>query len=317
MTSAITSTDDAGLTKAFGAIRAVDGIELDVAKGAVFGLLGPDGAGKSTLIRLLATVLAPDEGDVEIFGISLRRRPDEITPLLGYMPQKFSMYPDLTVAENINFFAKLRGVKKADRQLRSTRLLAQMGLANFAKRRAGRLSGGMKQKLMLASLLMHEPELLLLDEPTTGVDPVSRHEFWEVIDRLREDGKTTFVATPYMDEAERCTQIAFIAAGKLTHVGTPAQTKARVGGVLIEVTSENPRLTLQALEGSHSFTSTHLFGDAVRVLVPQERAGARRIQEVLLGSQLSYQLETIPMDMESAFAALAEPGRDDHLGGEL
>uniref|UniRef100_UPI0008396B79 ABC transporter ATP-binding protein n=1 Tax=Piscicoccus intestinalis TaxID=746033 RepID=UPI0008396B79 len=224
-----------GLTKRFGNTLAVDRASIDVPRGAVYGLLGPDGAGKSTLIRMLVTVLRPDGGDALVFGEPVRSAAARVTPRIGYMSQQFSMYPDLTVAENIDFFATVRGVSRARRRERSARLLESLALAEFADRQAGRLSGGMKQKLMLAMTLMHSPDLLLLDEPTTGVDPVSRREFWRILADLRRDGTTVLVATPYMDEAQRCTDIAFMDGGRIRHEGTPAQIAALVPGTLLEV----------------------------------------------------------------------------------
>jgi ABC-2 type transport system ATP-binding protein len=291
--------------------------------------MGPDGAGKTTLIRLLATVLSPSGGDAEVFGVSVRRHPDRVTPHLGYMPQHFSMYPDLTVAENVEFFARLRGVDKAERRQRAARLLGQLGLSDFSRRRSAKLSGGMKQKLMLASVLMHEPDLLLLDEPTTGVDPVSRREFWEVIALLRDSGKTVLVATPYMDETERCTHVAFIDAGKITRTGTPAELKASVPGVLLRVLSANPYATVAALEadaaaasaketgtaatsgtveaaGQPTLRSVHVFGDEVRAFAPDAAIGSAAVAESLAAAGLSGNAEVIEMDMESAFVALAE-----------
>lgn len=211
-----------GLTRRFGDIVAVDDVSLTVPSGAVLGLLGPDGAGKSTLIRLLATVLRPDAGQASVAGADVVKHPGRVTPRIGYMSQQFCMYPDLTVAENLEFFAVLRGVSAAARRARAERLLQAMGMAEFTERQAGRLSGGMKQKLMLASTLMHEPDILLLDEPTTGVDPVSRREFWQILASLHAAGSTVLVATPYMDEAERCTHVAFMADGRITRSGTPA-----------------------------------------------------------------------------------------------
>ncbi|MDR1833131.1 MAG: ABC transporter ATP-binding protein [Propionibacteriaceae bacterium] len=303
---------ESGLVRSFGAVRAVDGIALEIEAGAVFGLLGPDGAGKTTLIRMLATVLRPDSGDAEIFGISARRHPERLTGLLGYMPQQFSMYPDLTVLENIDFFAKLRGVPKPQRAERAEHLLGVLGLGEFTRRRAARLSGGMKQKLMLASVLMHEPKLLLLDEPTTGVDPVSRREFWQVIDRLRADGKTILVATPYMDEAERCTEIAFIDSGRITREGTPAEIKAQVPGTLLRVATVDSRKAMGAVnalvktDSEHRvFLSAHLFGDEVRVLAADAPLAASRLESALNGAGIPHETGPIPMDMESAFAYLA------------
>ena len=220
-----------GLGRSFGQNRAVDGVDLTIPIGMIFGLLGPDGAGKSTLIRMLATVLAPDTGDATIFGNSVRRSPGRVIPRIGYMSQNFSMYPDLSVSENLNFFATLRGISlQPSAEPRAAALMSAMGLVEFADMRARNLSGGMKQKLMLAATLIHQPDLLLLDEPTTGVDPVSRREFWRILARLHREGKTVLVSTPYMDEAERCSYLAFLSDGRISHEGSPAEIKAVVPG---------------------------------------------------------------------------------------
>lgn len=297
----------AGLGRSFGDTVAVADLDLSVPSGAVFGLLGPDGAGKSTLIRMLATVLTPDTGDAEVFGHSVTRDRKAATPLIGYMSQRFSLYPDLTIAENLEFFARIRGVGRAERNRRAASLLESMGLAEFAGRQAQYLSGGMKQKLMLATTLMHSPELLLLDEPTTGVDPVSRHEFWRILAGLHQQGTSVIVATPYMDEAERCTRIAFIDRGRIRHQGTPAEIKALVPGRLIEVLADDPRAALAALRGLPETASPHLFGDVVRVLwqVPDDPA------PVIVGFLTAAGIAGVTvrgtdMDMESAFAFLAE-----------
>ena len=192
-------------------------------------------------------MLSPGSGDALVFGESVVHAHRRVTPRIGYMSQRFSMYPDLTVAENLEFFARIRGVPAPERRTRATSLLESMGLAEFTGRQAQHLSGGMKQKLMLASTLMHEPDLLLLDEPTTGVDPLSRREFWRIISDLQAAEKTVLVATPYMDEAERCTDIAFMEDGRIPHRGTPAEVKALVPGTLFEVASQNPRAALAVL----------------------------------------------------------------------
>ncbi len=296
--------DAAGLGRRFGDVRAVDGVDLQIAKGAVFGLLGPDGAGKSTLIRMLATVLTPDQGDAVVEGHSVRRAAAKVTPLIGYMSQKFSLYPDLTVAENIDFFAKLRGVPTVERRSRMLELLEGMGLAEFLDRQAGRLSGGMKQKLFLASTLMHRPDLLLLDEPTTGVDPVSRREFWRILAGLHRQGTTVLVATPYMDEAERCTDVAFLDAGVVRHRGTPAQIKALVPGTLYEVQAGAPRAALAALQQLAGVLSVHLYGDIVRVLL--ETDDPQPLRNALANAGVAADVRPTPVDMETAFAFLAE-----------
>jgi ABC-2 type transport system ATP-binding protein len=301
-----------GLRRTFGETVAVEALDLDIGAGSVFGLLGPDGAGKSTLIRMLATVLAPDAGDATVFGHSVVRERGRVTPRIGYMSQRFSMYPDLSVAENLDFFATIRGVGRADRRTRAKALLEGMGLGEFTGRQAQFLSGGMKQKLMLATTLMHEPDLLLLDEPTTGVDPVSRREFWRILAGLHRDGRTVLVATPYMDEAEQCTDIAFLDRGRVRQAGTPEEIKARVPGRLLEVSSVRPREALSILAGTQGVRSAHLLGDVVRVLwdAPDEPQPALAAHLSAAGVADAAVRETSP-DMETVFAYLAEASSHD------
>jgi len=299
-----------GLSRSFGTNRAVDGVDLTIPEGTIFGLLGPDGAGKSTLIRMLATVLAPDTGDAMIFGNSVTRAPDQVTPWIGYMSQNFSMYPDLSVAENLNFFATLRGVGREERGRRASRLMSAMGLAEFADRRARTLSGGMKQKLMLAATLMHQPDVLLLDEPTTGVDPVSRREFWRILAALHRDGKTVLVATPYMDEAERCTHLAFLSGGRISREGSPAEIKKVVPGTLFELATLHPRAVLAELAGTPDVLSAHLYGDVVRVLWTGDGRAERELTSRLVAANLPVTaIRPARVDMEAAFAYLTESER--------
>ena len=302
-----------GLSKSFGDTAAVSDVDLEISAGAVFGLLGPDGAGKSTLIRMLATVLTPDAGSAAVFGKSVTDQRAEVTGRIGYMSQRFSMYPDLSVAENLEFFATVRGVSRRDRSERSQRLLSSMGLAEFADRQAENLSGGMKQKLMLATTLMHDPELLLLDEPTTGVDPVSRREFWRILAGLHREGRTVLVATPYMDEAERCTDIAFLDNGRITRAGTPEQIKAQVPGRLVEVTSAQPRRALAIAERLAGVASAHLLGDVVRVLWSAPSDPGAELGAALNAAGLTEaKVSAADIDMETVFAFLAETAATDH-----
>jgi ABC-2 type transport system ATP-binding protein len=299
-----------GLGRSFGKNRAVDGVDLTIPTGMIFGLLGPDGAGKSTLIRMLATVLAPDSGDAAIFGNSVRRSPGRVISRIGYMSQSFSMYPDLSVIENLNFFATLRGIGRAERGRRAVELMSAMGLVEFADMRARNLSGGMKQKLMLAATLMHQPDLLLLDEPTTGVDPVSRREFWRILAGLHREGKTVLVATPYMDEAERCSYLAFLSGGRITRAGTPAEIKAVVPGTLFELTTAEPRVVLAAVAGIPGVRSAHLYGEVVRVLWTGDGRAPEELTLRLIGMGVSVPaIRPARVDMEAAFAFLAEPER--------
>ena len=302
-----------GLSKSFGDTAAVSEVDLEISSGTVFGLLGPDGAGKSTLIRMLATVLTPDAGSASVFGKSVTDQSDAVTGRIGYMSQRFSMYPDLSVAENLEFFATVRGVSRRDRTDRSQRLLASMGLAEFADRQAENLSGGMKQKLMLATTLMHDPDLLLLDEPTTGVDPVSRREFWRILAGLHREGRTVLVATPYMDEAERCTDIAFLDNGRITRAGTPEQIKAQVPGRLVEVTSAQPRRALAIIEPLAGVGSAHLLGDVVRVLWSAPSDPSTELGAALrAGGLAEAKVSPADIDMETVFAFLAETATTDH-----
>jgi ABC-2 type transport system ATP-binding protein len=291
----------AGLGRSFGQNRAVGGVDLTIPTGMIFGLLGPDGAGKSTLIRMLATVLAPDTGDASIFGNSVRRSPGRVIPLIGYMSQNFSMYPDLSVSENLDFFATLRGISRAERKPRAAELMSAMGLVEFADMRARNLSGGMKQKLMLAATLIHQPDLLLLDEPTTGVDPVSRREFWRILARLHREGKTVLVSTPYM---------AFLSDGRISHEGSPAHIKAVVPGTLFELATPQPRAVLAAVTGTPSVRSAHLFGDVVRLLWTGGSGGAEELTSRLVDVGLSVTaVRPARVDMEAAFAFLSESER--------
>ena len=305
-----------GLSRSFGTNRAVDGVHLTIPTGMIFGLLGPDGAGKSTLIRMLATVLAPETGDAAIFGNSVRRSPDRVIPRIGYMSQHFSMYPDLSIAENLDFFATLRGVGRAERRRRAGELMSAMGLVEFASRRARYLSGGMKQKLMLAATLMHQPDLLLLDEPTTGVDPVSRREFWRILAGLHRAGKTVLVATPYMDEAERCGYLAFLSSGRIIREGSPADIKAVVPGMLFELTTPQPRAVLAAVTGIPGVRSAHLYGDVVRVLWIGDDRGAAELTSRLLAAGVHVSaVRPARVDMEAAFAFLTESERLIEVAG--
>lgn len=298
------SLEASGLSRSFGAVRAVADLDLVVPGGSLFGLLGPDGAGKSTLLRMLATVLVPDAGDATVLGASVTGAATAVRRRIGYMSQQFCLYPDLTIAENLDFFATVRGVPKAARRERAASLLGPMGLAEFADRQAGRLSGGMKQKLMLASVLMHEPEVLLLDEPTTGVDPVSRREFWRILADLHAQGRTILVATPYMDEAERCTDIAFMDAGQITTRGTPAELKASLPGTLLEVASGRPRDVLAALAARPEAALAHLLGDLVRVLwTGPDAAGA--VADAARAVDPDADARVVPPDLEAVFAYLA------------
>jgi ABC-2 type transport system ATP-binding protein len=226
-----------GLTKSFPGVRAVDGLSFDVRGGEIFGLVGPDGAGKTTTLRMLAGIMAPDAGTAIVAGCDVVRDPEGAKHSLSYMPQRFGLYEDLTVDENIRFYADLFGVRKAERDARSTQLLVAAGMSEFRTRMAGKLSGGMKQKLGLVCALIHRPKVILLDEPTTGVDPVSRRDFWRILYELVAEGVAILTSTAYLDEAERCHRVALMHQGKLLFCDTPSNLKARLGKGVLSVTS--------------------------------------------------------------------------------
>src|SRR3984957_16563941 len=213
------------LVKDFPGVRAIDHLSFDVAPGEIFGIVGPDGAGKTTTMRILAGVLAPDGGGASVAQCDVVADPEGVKHLISYMPQRFGLYEDLTVDENIRFYADLFGVRRHDRESRAAELLKSCGMTEFRGRQAGKLSGGMKQKLGLVCALIHTPRVLLLDEPTNGVDPVSRRDFWGILYGLREHGVTIVLSTAYMDEAERCSRLALVSAGEIRHCDTPERLK--------------------------------------------------------------------------------------------
>ncbi len=255
-----------GLSKGYGGRIVVDSLSLRIEAGEIFGLVGPDGAGKTTTLRMIAGLLAPDAGEVRIAGIDVRARPREAKPLLAYMSQRFGLYPDLTVAENLRFYADLYGVGRQERSQRLEELLSFSRLAPFVRRKAGDLSGGMKQKLQLACALIHRPQVLLLDEPTNGVDPLSRREFWKILHRLLGEGVAILISTAYLDEAERCSRVALLNEGRMLITGTPQDVQQSIPATLLVLESPHAR-SVQRLVRSHlPDVRSVLFGNRVHVL---------------------------------------------------
>lgn len=259
-----------GLVRRFGATTAVDGVSFGVAAGERVGVIGPDGAGKSTLFRMVATLLVPDAGRARVFGLDVVKDLWAIRPRLGYMPGRFSLYPDLSVDENLRFFASVFGTSPERERDRIAPIYNQ--LAPFRDRRAGALSGGMKQKLALCCALVHRPDLLLLDEPTTGVDAVSRREFWDLLDDLRPSGLTVIVATPYMDEAMRCDRVALMQTGKVLAIDTAAAIAGSFGVPLYAVEADDRYAALLALRRFPHTASVFPFGATLHYT--DARAGA-------------------------------------------
>lgn len=254
-----------GLTRRFGDVTAVESLSFDIGRGELFGIVGPDGAGKTTTLRMLAGVLPPSAGDALVLGTSVAREPEAVKPHIAYMSQRFGLYQDLTVRENIEFYADLYGVDRRDLPERIARLYRFSNLGEFADRLAGRLSGGMKQKLSLCCALVHHPRILLLDEPTFGVDPISRRDLWLILHQMIADGMTIVISTSYMDEAERCDRVALLNAGRVLALDAPAPLQHRFGGALFEVRSDEPRRIRDALRKLPGVVHATLFGDAVHV----------------------------------------------------
>jgi ABC-2 type transport system ATP-binding protein len=253
------------LAKEFEGVKALEDITLEVGKGELFGLVGPDGAGKSTLMRLLTAVMEPTSGDAWVASHHIAREPERIKEKIAYMPQRFGLYEDLTVMENIVFYADIFSVPKKERPSRIERLLGFSNLEPFTDRLAGQLSGGMKQKLGLACALIHTPEIVFLDEPTNGVDPVSRRDFWKILYELLKEGVTIFVSTSYLDEAERCTEIGLIYEGRLLEKDTPGAIKARHAMPMIELWTENARAVVQVLTDDPRVSGTGTYGDRLHI----------------------------------------------------
>ncbi len=303
-----------GISKSFGTgekvVSALDRVSIEIASGQITGLVGPDGAGKTTLLRIVTGLLRPDEGRVTVLGLDATRQPQELAAQLGYMPQRFGLYEDLTVSENLDLYADLQGAPKPDRAARFAELLHMAGLAPFTDRLAGNLSGGMKQKLGLVCTLVGNPRLLLLDEPTVGVDPLSRRELWAILFRLRDEkGLSIFVSTSYLEEAERCQQVILLSKGKLLSVGDPADIATRAAGRTFLVWSDSlsPRPLHSGLARLPGILSASIEGKGVRVLV---KAEGRPIAELLAEGRLTgcHQEPVSPRFSDAFLASLGEAG---------
>lgn len=293
------------LTRRFKTTTAVDGLTLAIAPGELFGLVGPDGAGKTTTLRLLAGLLDITEGEASILGFDLKARAEAIKPHVGYMAQQFSLYGELSVLENLQFFAELFDVSRQERRERTQRLLEFAGLTEFTGRRAAKLSGGMQKKLALACTLIHRPEILLLDEPTTGVDPVSRREFWNILTELHLQGTTILVSTPYMDEADRCSRVGLMYAGKLVECDTPQAIRDRLEGEVVEVQAEDWQAAFETVAGLEGVREAQTYGESVNLLVDNGKKRLREIERALKNSGIRYRsIRIAPARMEEAFVSL-------------
>ena len=293
------------LTKAFKTVVAVDSLTLQIQPGEIFGLLGPDGAGKTTTIRLLSAIMDPTGGWARVAGFDTVTEPEPIKRRIGYMAQRFNLYGDLSVWENLNFFADVFEVTGAEREERIQRLLDFARLGEFRDRRAAHLSGGMQKKLALACTLIHTPEIIFLDEPTTGVDPVSRREFWDILTDLHLRGITLVVSTPYMDEAERCSRVGLIYQGQLVVCDSPKRVKAMTEGQLIALSPADVRRAKEILAGLDGVLEIQTYGEQLRIFTPDAPELMERISATLTaeGIEVRDMRQTRPR-MEEAFISL-------------
>jgi ABC-2 type transport system ATP-binding protein len=305
------------LTRQFKQVTAVAGLDLAIEPGEIYGLVGPDGAGKTTTIRMLCAIMDPTEGAARVAGFDTVQEPEEIKQRIGYMAQRFNLYGDLSVEENLDFFADVFQVRGRERRERKQRLLQFARLTEFRKRRAAHLSGGMQKKLALACTLIHQPEVIFLDEPTTGVDPVSRREFWDILTELHLEGITIFVSTPYMDEAERCSRVALMYEGEIIVCDAPARIKGLVTGDLLEVRSLDLRTAEQVVADVGGVLEVQTYGDLLHVFVDQadERQEAVRAALEAQGVEVSG-LRQIRPRMEEAFISLVRRHMAEMTGEE-
>lgn len=293
------------LTRSFDDLIAVDNLSLSVAAGEIFGLVGPDGAGKTTTMRMLTAILEPTSGEAWVAGHHIVKEGEAIKEEIAYMSQRFGLYPDLTVMENIDFYADIYEVPRRGRSARVDELLAFSNLTPFKKRMAGKLSGGMKQKLGLACALIHTPKVLFLDEPTNGVDPVSRRDFWRILYQLLRKNVTIFVSTAYLDEAERCNRLALLNQGKLLALGTPDEVKKLMQGTIYELRTSEPRRASLLLREKLDGDSVGLFGDRVHVVTNRpERVQQISKSELAAASIQLNNIQVITPSLEDVFVSV-------------
>jgi ABC-2 type transport system ATP-binding protein len=303
-----------GLGMRFGKTEALRGVDLSVQEGEMFALVGPDGAGKSTLLRLACGLLAPTSGSLRVLGLDAARELGRLKPRIGYFSQGFTLYGDLSVDENIEFFAEIHGVARY--RERRERLLEFTRLAPFRRRLADRLSGGMRQKLALACTLVHQPALLLLDEPTSGVDPVSRRDFWAILAGLLSQGITILLTTPYLDEAERCTRVGLLQDGQLLDADTPAALRAGLKGRMLEIVCTEVRRAFALLKREPGPREIQIFGDRLNVLLEGGREQEGSLRQALEREGIRVMAwRAIPPRLENVFIARVRAERGEHARG--
>lgn len=303
-----------GLTKQFGSLVAVNHLDLDVPRAKIYGFLGPNGSGKTTAIRMLCGLLKPTEGSAEVLGLQVEEAADELKPRIGYMTQKFSLYADLTVVENLRFIADIYAWPRKNQKSRIDELVEEYGFSGRRKQLAGTLSGGQKQRLALASAVLHKPELLLLDEPTSAVDPRNRRDFWAKLFELADNGTTILVSTHYMDEAERCHRLAILDNGNKVADGEPAQLQASIGMTVLEVNAESPGDTQKVLRRHPDIVSVTQLGIRLRILIADDHDDPQQlIQNCLRENGLTAEVRIIAPSLEDVFVASTSESGDAEL----
>jgi ABC-2 type transport system ATP-binding protein len=303
------------LTKSFNGLRAVDRLSLSIPEGEIFGLVGPDGAGKTTTMRLLTAIMEPDSGEARILGRQTVTQAEAVKEEIGYMSQRFGLYADLTVMENIQFYADIYGLAKKQRKEKIDRLLGFSNLTPFKKRLAGNLSGGMKQKLGLTCALVHTPRVLFLDEPTNGVDPVSRRDFWRILYQLLKEKVTIFISTAYLDEAERCKRVGLIHQGRLLACGSPEELKKLMQEAIVEIRPLQPRRTADLLRSHFPAGTVGLFGDRLHLSTRDPEKDTRLAEGMMTKSGLTWSgLRLIEPTLEDVFISVLSEKREapDH-----
>ncbi len=294
-----------GLTRDFKDTRAVDSLDVSIQPGELFGLVGPDGAGKTTTLRLLTGLLKITDGSATIAGYDLGSQPEAIKSKIGYMAQQFSLYAELSVLENLKFFAELYDVDNNILSERTERLLSFAGLTEFKNRRSAHLSGGMQKKLALACTLIHEPPILFLDEPTTGVDPISRREFWNILSGLHMQGTTIVVSTPYMDEADRCSRVGLMYEGKMVVCAPPQEIRAQIQGEVIEIIPDDWQSAHDLIERLPGVLEVQTYGEALHILVDSAEERLPQIKHSLDNQNIAYHgARLATLRMEEAFISL-------------
>ena len=308
--------ETSNLGRRFDDVIAVDRLNLQVSEGEIFGLVGPDGAGKTTTLRLLSGLLDPSEGHVTVAGYNVARDPDKVKDCIGYMAQRFGLYNDLTTEENMIFYADLFGISRSERDDLMGRLLKMTRMAPFRKREAGKLSGGMKQKLALMCTLLHHPKILLLDEPTNGVDPVSRRDFWTILYQLVKDGMTVVIATAYLDEAERCNRVGLMHQGSLIRCDQPDVLRTHMDELCYEVRSDNPRSIQETLRQSHGVVSVEPAGSTLHLFIAPAETSPEALSRMLEQNGLGgAAFNRIVPTLEDTFIALIRKTAGEETGG--